>query len=153
MDPGHALHVRVTRSPEHYQPLCMPDANTLTCRHAYTCVHVYLRMSAPTCMCVCVCVRVHTCRAADFTCTYVNTYGRYIGIGYIPGGVPFERRQWAFRYDTVDRTARIFGIGALSLGKISVHRRMPEKYFDTVYRCLRALMHVCTDAHREACLR
>lgn len=54
-----------------------------------------------------------------------------------------------FRYDTVDRTARIFGIGALSLGKISVHHRMPEKYFDTVYRCLHALMRVCTGAYEK----
>lgn len=37
-----------------------------------------------------------------------------------------------FRYDTVDRTARIFGIEALSLAKISVHRRLLEKCFGTV---------------------
>lgn len=89
MDPGHALHVRVTRSPEHYQPLCMPDASTLTCTRT--------RVYAFICVCVRLYVYVCTRRAADSTGTYVNTYGRYIGIGmYIPGGVPFERRQWAF---------------------------------------------------------
>jgi len=76
------------------------------CRYAYICVCVCLRM----------CVRVYVCEAADFTDTYVNIYSRYIGIGTcIPGGVSFGRRQWAF--DTVDRTVRIFGIEALSLGK------------------------------------
>lgn len=135
MDPGHALHIRVTRSPEHYQPLCMPDASTLTCRHACTCVRVYLRMCAFMCC---------TCRAADSTSTYVK-YIRpihrhrdvYIGWGFV------RETAVGFRYDTVDRTARIFGIGALSLGKISAHHRMPEKYFDTVCWCLYIVMHVC----------
>lgn len=58
-------------------------------------VHMCMRLFAD--VCVYVRMRVCTCRAADSTDTYVNTYGRYIGIGmYIPGGVPFERRQWAF---------------------------------------------------------
>jgi len=62
--------------------------------------------------------------------------------------VEFRETTVGFRYDMVDRTARIFGIGALSLGKISAHHyRMPEKYFDTVYQCLHALMHVCTRAY------
>lgn len=113
-------------------------------------VHMCTHLFADVCTYGCVCTWTHTRRAADSTYTHVNTYGRYIGIGmYIPGGVPFGETAVGFRYDTVDRTARIFSIGALSLGKISVHRRMPEKYFDTVYRCLRALMHVCTDACEE----
>ena len=89
-----------------------------------------------------------TYRVADSKSTYVNTYGQYIGIGmYIPGGVSFETAV-GFRYDTVDRTARIFGIEALSLGKISAYR-MPEKYFDTVCRCLYAFTHICTSAYEE----
>lgn len=52
-------------------------------------VHVCMRLFADVCVCA--------CRAADSTGIYVNTYGRYIGIRmYISGGVPFERRQWAF---------------------------------------------------------
>lgn len=60
---------------------------------------------------------------ADFTDTYiyVSEYVRpihmYVGIyrdvWYIPGGVPFRRRSVGFRYDTVDRTARIFDIGGV----------------------------------------
>lgn len=85
--------------------------------------------------------------------TYANTYGRYIYrhrdvYTYIGWG-SVQETAVGFRYDTVDRTARIFGIGALSPGKISAHHRMPEKYFDTVYWCLRALMHVCTGAYEE----
>jgi len=49
----------------------------------------------------------------------------------IPGGVPFREAAVGLRYDTVDRTARIFDIGALSLAKISAHRRLSEKYFAT----------------------
>lgn len=110
-------HVRVTRSPEHYQPLCMPDASTLMRRYAYTCIYAF------------------TC-----TCTYTYTYMRKGEgesrrlHGYIREYIrPIHRRRdvytgWGFvreaavgfRYDTVDRTARIFGIGALSLAKISV---------------------------------
>lgn len=57
----------------------------------HMCMRLFADVYAPMCVCVCM------CRAADSTGTYVNTYGRYIGIGmYIPGGVPFERRQWAF---------------------------------------------------------
>lgn len=75
-------------------------------------------------MCVCVCVRLfmyvcaRVCGAADFTDTYVNIYNRYIGIGNVYTGWGSVRETAVgFRYDTVDRTVRIFGIEALSLGK------------------------------------
>lgn len=58
-----------------------------------------------------------------------------------------------FRYDTVDRTARIFGIGALSLKKISAHHGVPEKRSDTVCRCLRVLLYIQQSYTHEECAR
>lgn len=74
VDPDHALHVRVTRSLEHYQPLCVPDASALICQYAY--IHMYMcaRLFAYTYEFVCV------YRTADFTGTYANIYGQYMGI-------------------------------------------------------------------------
>lgn len=107
VDPDHALHVRVTRSLEHYQPLCMPDASALICRYAY--IHVRVRAF------VCVYGFVYVYRTADFG--YIREYIRpihgHIGTCSIPGGVPFRRCSVGFRYDTVDRTARIFDIGGV----------------------------------------
>lgn len=91
-------HVRVTRSPEHYQPLYMPDASTLMCRYAP--VHMCAFLSP---MYICEREDMGRGRAADSTTTYASTYDRYIGIGMcIPGGVPFGEAAVGFRYDTVD---------------------------------------------------
>lgn len=85
----------------------------------FVCVYIRVYSRVYIYVNVCVYVRVREKGDADSTSTYVNTYGRYIGIGTcIPGGVPFAGDvAVGFRYDTVDRTTRIFGIAALSLGK------------------------------------
>lgn len=104
--------------------------------HAYICVrrlfvYIYVYSRVYIYVNVCVYVRVREKGDADSTSTYVNTYGRYIGIGTcIPGGVPFGRRQWAF--DTTRSIERlVFSVSQRYLSgkdKRALYR-MPEKYF------------------------
>lgn len=121
----------------------MPAASTLICRYTRT----YARL---------VCVRARSCiEPQDFRGIYdeyIRPIHRHIGMCSISGGVPFRRRSVGFRYDTVDRTARIFDIGVLSRGKISAHRRMPEKYFDTVCRWLYVVLIYTQCCTRKLCV-
>lgn len=71
-----------SRSPEHYQPLCMPDASALMCRHTRERAHMCARARAR---------QREKGRAADSTTiTYASTYGRHIGIGMYRDGVGFR---------------------------------------------------------------
>lgn len=143
-------HVRVTCSPEHYQPLCRYARceHTYVCRHAYTCVYAFICGCMRLCVYMYVCVYVWGRRLHGYIREYIRPIHKHRDVYTGWGSV--RETAVGFRYDTVDRTARIFGIEALSLGKISVHHRMPEKYFDTVYRCLHALMHVCTGTYTRS---
>lgn len=52
-----------------------------------------------------------------------------------------------FRYDTVDRTARIFGIGALSLKKISAHHGVPEKHSPVPFAGVCVYLYIYAKLH------
>lgn len=108
---------------------------------AFVCVYVrcsYACVGPQTCG---VHMRIHTANAW----AHIGTCSIY-RVGFRSGDA-----QWAF--DTTRSIERLaFSIsGVLSRGKISMHRRMPEKYFDTVLP-----VAVCTYIHvpvETMCLR
>lgn len=142
MDPGHALHVRVTRSPEHYQPLCMPDASTLMCR----CTRTYV------CVCVCAFVYVRMCacmwsrRLHGYICEYIQPIHRHRKRVYRVGFRSGDGSGFSIRHGRSNGSYFRYR-GVISREKISVHHRMPEKYFNTVWWCLYKHIYLYTYVH------
>lgn len=81
------------------------------CEHTYVPVRVHMCVRLFVCMCAC----MQSSRLHGYICEYIQPIHRHRNVYTGWGSV--RETAVGFRYDTVDRTVRIFGIEALSLGK------------------------------------
>lgn len=116
------------------------------CEHTYVParVHMCTRLFADVCIYVCahVYIRVGPQTLHVYIREYIRPIHRHRDVYTGWGSV--RETAVGFRYDTVDRTARIFGIGALSHGKISVCATGCLKNISTPFTGVS--VHLCTYA-------